>query len=59
MKVGKIQAALTYVHYWEATERGTERKSRASAAKEAIKHLNPDEITILLNAIHVKLEEVK
>ncbi len=58
MKIGKIQAALSYVHYWESRERGKDMLTRPAAAKQACKNLTDDEKTILLSAIHVKPEEI-
>lgn len=51
----RIQRALTYVHHWEARERGTERLTRTTAAADAIGifGLNIDEEKSLRNALNI------
>lgn len=66
LNAAAIKEALAYVHYWEARERGAERKGRAEAAEEAIRScgagsrhgLTPEETDVLLNAIHVSRAEL-
>lgn len=55
MNASKIKTALAYVHHWEKNG-----FKRAQAAKDAImiNGLSKDESDILLNAIHVKREEI-
>lgn len=60
MNVNKIKTAVSYVHFWEARERGAERMTRATAAKHAIQigGLSEEERAVLLNAIHVDPKEL-
>ncbi len=57
----KIQRALSYVHYWEARERGDLRQGRAEAARTAIRTegLNQAEADVLLRTLHVERAELK
>ena len=56
----RIQNALSYVHHWESRGRGSERQTRAFAAKQVIggHGLNADEAGILLRALNLTPSDV-